>query len=181
MNLGRLFLRKGELERAETYVDTSISLYAQVGVSSNPNVIDAYWLRGMLYLEQGNVDRAAEWSSRNYAVLKEGTGAEDGESPEWGRYHQLVGRLALMRGDVNEAINHLDRAKAVFRVNRSLAEIGRTAYWCAQARLRADAMGKAREELLEAKTIFASLGAEVDLARTVQFLAGIEKATVSDQ
>ncbi len=71
MNLGRLFLRKGELDRAETFVDTAISLYAQVGVSANPNVIDAYWLRGMLHLEQGNAEHAMEWSKRNYAMLRE--------------------------------------------------------------------------------------------------------------
>ena len=178
MNLGRLFLWKGALDRAESYVDTAIALYAQLGVSANPNVIDAYWLRGMLYLEQGNADHATDWSNRNYTVLREGTGVEDGDSPEWGRYHQLVGRLALMRGQVDEAISHFDRAKAIFRTNRSPAEIGRTAYWCAQARLRADETTGAREELLEAQGIFMTLGAQVDLTRTTQFLTGLDKATL---
>lgn len=177
MNLGRLFLRKGELDRAETFVDTAISLYAQVGVSANPNVIDAYWLRGMLHLEQGNAEHAMEWSKRNYAVLREGTGVEDGESPEWGRYHQLVGRLALVQGQVEEATQHFERAKAIFRANRSPAEMARTSYWCAQAWLRADQAARAREELVEALGIFSSLGASADLDRTTQFLSGLDKAT----
>lgn len=177
MNLGRLFLRKGELDRAETFVDTAISLYAQVGVSANPNVIDAYWLRGMLHLEQGNAEHAMEWSKRNYAMLREGTGVEDGESPEWGRYHQLVGRLALVQGQVEEATQHFERAKAIFRANRSPAEMARTSYWCAQAWLRADQAARAREELVEALGIFSSLGASADLDRTTQFLSGLDKAT----
>lgn len=176
MNLGRLFLRKGELDRAEAYTDTAISLYAQIGVSANPNVIDAYWLRGMLHLEQGNAEDAAEWSKRNYAILREGTGVEDGESPEWGRYHQLVGRLALVQGQVEVAIQHFERAKAIFRANRSPAEIARTNYWCAQAWLRAGESSRAREELVEALSIFSSLGASADLDRVTQFLNGLNKA-----
>lgn len=176
MNLGRLFLRKGELDQAETFVDTAISLYAQVGVSANPNVIDAYWLRGMLHLEQGNIEHAADWSERNYAVLREGTGVEDGESPEWGRYHQLVGRLTLMRGQVEQAVQHFERAKVIFSANRSPAEIARTGYWCAQAWLRADEIARARKELVEAAEIFNSLGASADLVRTTQFLNGLDKA-----
>ncbi|MCU0520923.1 MAG: tetratricopeptide repeat protein [Anaerolineae bacterium] len=178
MNLGRLFLMKGELDRAEGYMDTAISQYAQVGVSANPNVIDAYWLRGMLHLEQGEIEQADDWSRRNHSVLKEGTGVEDGDSPEWGRYHQLVGRLALVRGQVDEAIRHFDRAKSIFQANRSPAEIGRTAYWSAQAWLRANGVVTAREHLSEAVEIFKRLGARADLSRAAQFLAGLDKAAL---
>ena len=178
MNLGRLFLMKGELDRAEGYMDTAISQYAQVGVSANPNVIDAYWLRGMLHLEQGEIEQADVWSKRHHTVLKEGTGVEDGDSPEWGRYHQFVGRLALVRGQVDEAIGHFDRARSIFQVNRSPAEIARTAYWCAQAWLRANGVATAREQLLEAIEVFAGLGAQADLARAAQFLAGLDKAAL---
>ena len=177
MNLGRLFLRQGEFAQAVPYVDTAISLYGQVGVSANPNLIDAYWLRGMLHLEQGQTDRALEWRDLCLALLKEGTGNDDGESSEWGRYHQFVGRLALARGHVSEAISHLQRAKSIFRINRTPAEIGRSAYWCAQAQLRADNPSLAKEELIEAQDIFTGLGAQPDLARTTQFLKGLEKAT----
>jgi tetratricopeptide (TPR) repeat protein len=177
MNLGRLYLRKGELDRAADYLDTAISLYNQVGVSANPNIIDAYWLQAWLQLEKGHVKEAEAWSERNYALLTEGIGESDGESPEWGRYHQLIGRLKLVQGNVIAAIEHLDHAKSVFHANRSYAEAGRTAYWLAQAHLRADTPKSAREELLEAHSIFEELGAEVDLVRTDQFLKGLEKAT----
>jgi adenylate cyclase len=177
MNLGRLYLHKGEYQPAERYLDTAISLYAQVGVSANPNLIDAYWLRAMLHLEQGQLEQASQWRERNLALLREGTGAEDGESPEWGRYHQLCGRLALAHGQVQEALGHLDRAKSIFLANRSMAEVGRTAYWYAQAQLRSDNASRARDELTEARDIFATLGAKTELARTTQFLQGLAKAT----
>ncbi len=177
MNLGRLYLHKGDFRDAERYLDTAISLYAQIGVNANPNLMDAYWLRSLLHLEQGQRDQAEAWCRRNLALLREGTGAADGESPEWGRYHQLQGRLALAQGKVEEAIHHLDRAKAIFRANRSMAEVGRSAYWCAQAQLRADDLVRAREELVEARGIFETLGARVDLSRTTQVLQGLVKAT----
>lgn len=177
MNLGRLYLRKGELDSAEHYLNVAIALYNQVGVSANPNIIDAYWLQAWLHLEKGQIRDAQDWSERNYALLTEGTGESDGESPEWGRYHQLLGRLELVRGDVFSALHHLGHAKDIFRANRSHAEAGRTAYWRAQAYLRADSPQTAVQELTEAQGIFEELGAEVDLARVNQFLKGLAKAT----
>ncbi|MBN1250152.1 MAG: tetratricopeptide repeat protein [Anaerolineae bacterium] len=177
MNLGRLYLRKGELGSAEHFLNTAISLYSQVGVSTNPNVIDACWLQAWLHLEKGQIHTAKDWSQRNHKLLTEGTGGSDGESPEWGRYHQLLGRLELAQGQVASALDHLGRAKDIFQANRSYAEAGRTAYWRAQAHLRADNPRTARDELLEAQSVFAELGAQDDLARVNQFLKGLEKAT----
>ncbi len=177
MNLGRLYLRKGEFDGAESYIEAALSLYAQVGVSANPNIIDAYWLRALLYLEQGDTDSATEWSRRSYELLKEGMGEESGESPEWGRYYQLMGRLALARGMSDQAIHDLHHAKLVFETNHSHAEMARSAYWCAQAHLRADQPQLARDELDEARSIFQRLGAQADLSRVTQFQKGLEKAT----
>ena len=177
MNLGRLYLRKGEYERARRYLDTALTLYAQVGASANPNVIDAYWLQGTLHLEQGQIQEALEWRSKSYTLLSETSGEEDGESPEWGRYHQLSGRAVLTRGQVDQALEHLTRAKAIFESNKSHAEAGRTSYWLAQALMRADDLPGAIEELRKARDIFRELGATDDLVRVTQFLTGLEKAT----
>ncbi len=175
MNLGRLYLRKGEWSQAEAYVDTAISLYALVGVNANPNVMDAYWLRAMVSLEQGRIDESNAWRERNLALLKEGTGGEEGTSLEWGRYYQLEGRLSLVQGRVSEALEHLARAKTIFESSRASVETARTAYWCAQVYLRADKLGKARDELTQAQETFVRLGASADLRRTAQFLAGLNK------
>jgi len=177
MNLGRLYLRKSEYGKAARYLDTALVLYAQVGASANPNVIDAYWLQGLLYLEQGEITRAHSWSERSFALLTESTGESDGESSEWGRYHQLVGRLVLTQGRVSEARERLTRAKTIFEANASHADVGRTGYWLAQALMRAGEPIAARDELMQARTIFEELGAQVDLARVNQFLVGLEKAT----
>ncbi len=180
MNLGRLYLRKSEYAKATQYLDTALVLFAQVGASAGPNVIDAYWLQGVLYLEQGQIAKAQSWSERSYGLLTESTGEVDGESPEWGRYHQLVGRLVLARGQVGEALERLTRARTIFEANRSYAEVGRTAYWLAQALTRADDIGAARDELGRARTIFEELGAQVDLTRVTEFLLGLGEAAVQD-
>ena len=176
MNLGRLYLRKHEHVKAARYLDTALVLYAQVGASANPNVIDAYWLQGLLCLEKSEIIQAHSWSERSFALLTESTGESDGESSEWGRYHQLVGRLALIQGRVSEALKRLTRAKTIFEANGSYADIGRTAYWLAQALMRADELTAARDELTQARTIFEELGAQVDLARVGQSLVGLEEA-----
>jgi len=176
MNLGRLYLRKSEHVKAARYLDTALMLYAQVGASANPNVIDAYWLQGLLCLEQGETTQAHSWSERSFALLTESTGESDGESSEWGRYHQLVGRLVLTQGRVSEALERLTRAKTIFEANGSYVEVGRTAYWLAQTLMRADKLIAARAELAQARTIFEELGAQVDLARVSQFLVGLDKA-----
>ncbi len=177
MNLGRLYLHKSEYTKATRYLDTALALYAQVGASANPNVIDACWLQGLLYLEQGEITQARSWSERSLALLTESTGESDGESSEWGRYHQLIGRIVLTQGHVSEALEHLTRAKTIFEANDSQAEVGRTGYWLAQALMRADELIAAHDELIQARTIFEDLGAQADLARVSRFLVGLEKAT----
>ncbi|MGC9522910.1 MAG: ATP-binding protein, partial [Anaerolineae bacterium] len=176
-NFARLYLLKGELDDAERHIEAALSQYAHVGVTTNPNIIDAYWLRALLHLEQGNIESAVVCSSRNYELLKEGTGEETGESPEWGRYYQLTGRLALAQGRAEEAIEDLSHAKVVFEANHSHAEVARSAYWCAQALLRADRPDLAREELGQARSIFQRLGARADLEKVTRFQKGLEKAT----
>ena len=177
MNLGRLYLHKTEYAKAARYLDTALALYAQVGASANPNVIDACWLQGLLYLEQGEITQARAWSERSFALLTESTGESDGGSSEWGRYHQLVGRLVLTQGRVSEALESLTRAKTIFEANGSHVEVGRTGYWLAQALMRADKLVAARDELVQARSIFEELGAQADLARVSRFLVGLEKAT----
>jgi tetratricopeptide (TPR) repeat protein len=176
LNLGRLFYRKGEWTQAELYAETAISLYTQVGISNNPNAIDAYWLRSLLYLEQGDIEQALVWRDRNYEQLKEGTGETDGESAEWGRYHQLVGRLSLEQREFDKALDHLARAKNIFQINRSYAEIGRTAYWRAQVYKHRGKPSLAIRELDEAQDVFEKLGAGVELARTQQLRKDLETA-----
>ena len=108
------------------------------------------------------MDYAAVWSDRSYTLLQEMSGKATGESVEWGRYQQLLGRISAAKGDATQALEHLQRGKAIFCASRTHLEIGRTAYWCARMWLALAAEEKARVELLEARHIFAQLGAVPD-------------------
>ncbi len=171
LNLGRLYLAQQQWDKAQQHLDAAIVFYKQAGSRASSNLIDAYSLQGALCLEQGNAETAAEWSAQSYQLLQEVTGTATGETPEWGRYEQLQGRIVAAQGDAAQALEHLCRAKAIFTASRTHLEVGRTAYYCAQARRSLDNVPEARTELLEAQHIFEQLGTAPDLHCVVQMMA----------
>jgi class 3 adenylate cyclase/predicted ATPase len=173
LNLGRLYLAQQQWDKSQQHLDAAIALYKQAGSRASSNLIDAYSLQGALGLEQGDVETAAEWSAQSCRLLQEVTGKATGETAEWGRYEQLQGRIVAARGDAVQALEHLCRAKAIFTASRTYLEVGRTAYYCAQAWRCLDNAPKARAELLEAQHIFEQLGTAPDLNRVVQMMAAL--------
>jgi class 3 adenylate cyclase/predicted ATPase len=174
MNLGRIYLLQKKWEKAQQYLDRAIGLFNQVGTSGNPNVADAYGLQALLYLEQGQLDEASSWSQRNYEELQAGSGQQAGESPEWGRYQRLRGRINLVQGHFEEAIGRFHKAIAIFEINRSSAEVGRTAYWLARAYADSGRPMQARTQLIDARALFQQLGAQRELARAEEALSGLD-------
>ncbi len=170
LNLGRLYLAQNRLAESQQHLDAAIVLYKQAGARANPGLIDAYGVQGFLCLEQGQVDAATVWAERSYALLQEVNGKATGESTEWGRYEQLMGRIAAAKGDSALAVAHLERGKAIFRASKTYLEVGRTAYWSAQVWLAQTENDRAHAELAEARGIFAQLGATPDLQRSEQAL-----------
>ncbi len=179
MNLGRIYLLQGEWNKAQYYLDRAIGLFNQVGTTGNPNVADACGLQARLHLEQGNLEEAWVWSKRNYEQLLTGSGQDTGESPEWGRYERLRGRLCLVQDDIEEAVEHFNQAIKIFKINRSSAEIGRTTYWLARAYAKWGNPEKAQRQFIAAKTLFQQLGAQRELARTQQALTEFESSRSS--
>lgn len=171
LNLGRLSLSQRAWEQTQSHLDAAISLYKQAGARASSSLIDAYLLQGQLCLEQGETHTAATWGEQSCALLQEVTGTATGESAEWGRYEQLMGRIAAARGDATKALDHLQRADAIFVAGKTHLEIGRTAYFCAQAWLSLADAATARAELLKAQLIFEQLGAAPDLRCTEQALS----------
>ncbi|MEJ5310945.1 MAG: adenylate/guanylate cyclase domain-containing protein [Anaerolineae bacterium] len=171
LNFGRLYLAQHLWDKAQQHLDTAIALYKQAGSRASSNLIDAYSLQGQLWLERGNVENAAVWSAQTYGVLQEVTGRAAGETAEWGRYEQLQGRIAAAQGNATQALEHLRRAKAIFTASRTHLEVGRTAYYCAQAWQRLNDADAARAELTAAQHIFEQLGAAPDLDRATHLLS----------
>ena len=174
LNLGRLYLTQGQWHRTQQHLDTAISFYRQAGANTNPSLITAYWLQGLLSLEQDNVDTATVWSQRMYALLQEVNGKPSGESTEWGHYEQLQGRIALAQRKPAQALDHLKQGETIFLASNTHIEIGRTIYWRAQVWLARGEAEKAKTELLKALRIFELLGAAHDLEQTKTAIAMLE-------
>jgi class 3 adenylate cyclase/predicted ATPase len=174
MNLGRIYLLQERWDQAQQFLDRAIALFNQVGTRGNPNVADACGLQARLYLEQGELQCALTWAKRNYEQLQTGSGQETGESPEWGRYKQLEGRIKMAQNDLEEAIERFRQAITIFEINRSSAEVGRTTYWLARAYTQAGLPEEARNQLTDAQALFRQLGAQRELARTKEALAALE-------
>jgi adenylate cyclase len=168
MNLGRLYLLQGDWSACAGHLDAAIPLYKDAGARANLNLNDAYDLQGRLLLEQGQLDGALEWTGRSHDLLQEVSGTDDGESVEWGRYEQLIGRIKHARGDLAAARRHLDRSAAIFQASSSHLEDGRTAFWSALLSLDLGDLERAHEELSAARRVFEQLGAAADLERVKQ-------------
>ncbi len=177
LNFGRLYLAQQLWEPAQSHLDAAITLYKQAGAHASPGHIDAYLLQGQLCLEQGKVNAAVEWSAQSHNLLHEVSGKTSGESAELGRYEQLTGRIGAAQGNAAQALEHLQRARAIFDAGRTQLEVGRTAYYCAQIWLSLADEAKAYARIVEAQRIFTQLGAIPDLQRVEQALSAIRASS----
>jgi hypothetical protein len=105
--------------------------------------------------------------------LRLATGVQEGDSLEWGRYERLMGRIALVGGDLAAADRHLRRSAVIFQGRGSKLETGRTAHWSGLLSLAQHEPEKASQELNKAQQIFEQLGAAADLEHTKQQLESI--------
>ena len=175
MNLGRLNLLQERWNDSARHLNTAIPLYADAGARANLNLSDAYWVKGLLHLEQDQIDAATQWAERSRELLQEATGTDEGESvDEWGRYERLMGRIAQAQGDLETACRHLERSAAIFHASGSQVEAGRTAYRSGLLSLELNQPEKAHKELLLARQIFERLGAAADLRRVEKQLTSLE-------
>ena len=173
-NLGLLYLLQKQWERCARHLKAAIPLYTEAGARANLDINDVYYLHGLLCLEQGQINTALEWTKRSYEMLHEMTNADEGESVEWGRYEQLMGRIAQARGDLKLARQHLEHSAAIFQASGSQIEAGRTAYWSSLLSLALQQPEKARKELATAQQVFEQLGATLDLRHVAEQLAQLE-------
>jgi tetratricopeptide (TPR) repeat protein len=176
MNLGGLYLLQERWADCARHLDAVLPLYEQVGARANLNLNDAYDLQSRLALEQGQLDTALEWARRSRDLLRQVTEMDDGESVEWGRYEQLMGRIAQAQGNLTTARHHLEKSAAIFGQAHSQLDAGRTAYWSARLSLEMHQSDQARDKLNLARQIFEQLGAAADLQR-VQHLTQLAKSS----
>jgi tetratricopeptide (TPR) repeat protein len=171
MNLGRLYLFQGRWVDCARYLDAAIPLYTEAGARGHLNLVDAYYLQGRMYLEQGQVDVASQWLERSYELLRDVTGADEGESVEWGQYTRLMARIVQARGDLLAALGHLERSAIIFDAAGAQIEVGRTAYRMGLLWLELDHLEEARKEFTTARQVFERLGAAADLSSVKTQLA----------
>jgi tetratricopeptide (TPR) repeat protein len=174
MNLGRLHLFQGNWEASCQHLNAAIPLYEEAGARANLNLNDAYDLKGRWHLEQGELETALEWAHRSRELLQRVTKTDAGDSVAWGRYEQLVGRIAYARGALENARQHLDRSAEIFDAGGVEIEAGRTAYWNGKLFFEQGQTEEARARLLEASRIFDKLEARADLARVEELLSQLD-------
>ncbi|MBN1814584.1 MAG: tetratricopeptide repeat protein [Anaerolineae bacterium] len=170
-NLGQLYMMQQRWDECSQHLNTAIPLYMEVGGRAEIDLSEAYCLRSALHLERGQSDEAWQWADRCCDLLCLATGTHEGDSLEWGRYERVMGRIALMGGDLAAADRHLRRSAVIFQGRGAQLETGRTAYWSGLLSLAQHEPEKASQELNKAQQIFEKLGATADLKRTEQQLA----------
>ena len=167
LNLARLYIYQKRWQQADTHLRSAISLFSQSGTASKPNLIDAYWVQGMLNLEQHQLDAAEQSLEKCHSLLREVAQNVQGESAEWGRYEQLAGRIALNRDQTAKALLHLQNARQIFEKTNTIIEEGQSTYWCGIALHKTGKTTQAINTLETALSIFERLDARtnVDLVK----------------
>lgn len=163
LNLARLFTVQKVWPQAGTHLRNAISLFSQSGSASNPNLIDAYWVQGMLNLEQHQLDAAEQSLGKCHTLLRELTKNAQGASAEWGRYEQLAGRIALERDQSSKALLHLQAARTIFAKTNTMIEEGESTYWCAIALHKTGKTAQAINTLQSALSIFERLDSQSNI------------------
>lgn len=170
-NLGRLYLLQGRHDECPRHLYAAIPLCREAGSQANLTLSEVYRLQSILRLEQGQSDLALECAGRCRELLRRITGGEESESPLWGLYEQLMGRIAWATGNPTAARRHLARSAAIFNANGAEYESAQTAYWSALLWLEQQQPENARKELLAARQVFERLGAVADLRLVEEQLA----------
>jgi len=176
MNLGWLYLFQERWPESAQHLNAAVSFYEGAGAGENFKLKGAYYLQGVLALEQGQIEAALHWAKRSLDLLREATRTEQGSSPEWGNYEVLMGRISLARRDVADAYHHLDRAVTILQEGRHAIEAARALYWRARVSLKQNHPDEARQDLETSRTMLEQLGAAVDLRRVDQQLAELKVA-----
>jgi tetratricopeptide (TPR) repeat protein len=179
MNLGRLYLFQERWLESAQHLSAAVNLYEEAGARENFNLKDTYYLQGVLALEQGQIEAAQHWAKRSLDLLREAeaTRTEQGNSPEWGNYEVLVGRISLAKHDATNAYQHLDRAVTILRSGGQAIEAARALYWRARVLLKQNRHNDARQDLEASRTILEQLGAVADLQHVDKQLAELTTAS----
>lgn len=173
VNLGRLCALQERWDDSSQHLNAAISIYTEAGGRAKVDLGLAYCLQGVLHLEQEQVDAASQCAERCGEALRQANGTDEGDSVEWGRYEQLMGRITIASGDLEAARRYLKRSEAIFQGRGAQLEVARTAYWSGVLSLAEDSPKQARKELRKAQKICERLGAVADLARVEEQLASL--------
>jgi tetratricopeptide (TPR) repeat protein len=174
MNLGRLYLFQERWPDSARHLNAAVSFYEEAGARENFNLKDTYYLQGVLALEQGQIEAAQQWAKRSLDLLREATHTEQGNSPEWGNYEVLMGRISLAKDDMANARRYLDRAVTILQDGGQAIEAARALYWRARTALKQNDLNEAKQDLETSRTVLEQLGATADLQRVDKQLAELK-------
>ncbi len=166
-NLGAIYLRLGNLTQATQHLEQSETLLAQI--PSEDFVAETSRYRAQIALQQGQIDRALTFAAKSlqYAI-------DQGLKSDECATRRVLGSIYLAQGDLDLAQEHLGHSLALadelddrYEKSCTLAQLGRL-------QRRQGQPTQAQKTWRQAKTLFESLEASLDVELVEQDLAGLE-------
>ncbi len=159
LQLSRYWLAARDWEKAINYCDRSLVIYNEIGAQES--FVDLYWCKGEAYLGLGEIDKVEKSSQTALEIIDKAPAGR--YALEEARVVRLQGQVAFRRGDLNAARELLNKSMEKFVSLGNKLEIGRATVILAKLiREQGDIVG-ARVQANEARLIFRSLGAQLDL------------------
>jgi tetratricopeptide (TPR) repeat protein len=167
INLAVLFRVVGEREKA--FRAAAAVLETTEVDYGGAKKAEAAYVTALLHLDTDNYGEADDWTRRALAFCRDNRCASEGKALN------LMGRIAFLRGDYEEA---LDRASGALRTNRSQAdrrEIANSLRILGESNVALANHETARPLLEEALSIDKDLGLSGKIARDLEGLGTLEK------
>jgi len=159
MHMSRYWLAAAEWKKSTENCELALAIFEEL--DAQENIAALYTAMGVATKEQGELDKASEYSEKARAIIE--MQIVDLPSPEKGRNLRLRGEIARLQKRFGEARDLLEESTAQFTSLNDQLELGRTLL--ARAKLAGD-IGEhteSRVHLREARLIFRQLGAKLDL------------------
>jgi predicted ATPase/class 3 adenylate cyclase len=167
--LGRLMTELNHYPSAARLLNSSLRLFEELG--SQDNLIDGIGYLAENSLASGDSEGAIRWSRvMGEAIAKAVSDGSSDVSIQRGRMLRIVGRIARLRTELEQADQSLTESYQIFSNSTEKLESARTIYELGLlARDRADDF-KSQQLFHEARLLFQQIGAERDLKRVEEAL-----------
>ena len=170
--LGRLETAFGAYERAVEFLEESLQIFEEL--EAQDNRIDAMCYLAECYLAWEHLEESVKWSGQAWKALTGNGAALEGDSVQAGRVLRLQGAIARQEGNLDLAENRLQDSAKIFGAALEKLELARTVYELGLLALDLNNHDRANEFFIQAREIYAEVGAVKELQRVEADLGKIK-------